>query len=470
LRSPVVGRLVWLVAALTALRVAAGMEMPLLHDEAYYWLWSRRLAWGYMDHPPLIAYLIRLSTAGGDTAVWLRLPALVLGVVGALLLFRLGRELFDERVAFLAVVLYQVTPALSGFGSFSTPDGPMYVAWMAALLLVWQAVNGKPARWWLAGAAVGIGLLSKLYTVFFGVGILLYLALEDRAWLRRREPYLAALAAAAFLAPVLYWNWTHGWATLAFLLGARADLGAAPGRMAVVRLVTEHLPLALLMLPALLWAVPAAWARRGDRRFAYLLWTSLPAILVPVLLAPTGAARGHHPGPGYIGLVLVVSALWPRAVGVLAAANAAIIVAFAAMLLVPSLPPVPAAREFYGWPQAGARAAAEVRALGGGAVLVAARYQVAAQLAYHTGDAIPVLLLPHPGPGSVWSPPEGHAGASAAAITYAPERFAWERCFQRVEERPPFAVVLRGRIVQEFRVFRLYGLAPACGDGTSRNR
>jgi dolichol-phosphate mannosyltransferase len=461
--------LLWLIAVMTAVRVAASVPMPLLHDEAYYWLWSRRLDWSYMDHPPLIAYLIRLSTAGGDGPFWLRLPALVFGVVGALLLFRLGRELFDERVAFLAVVLYQVTPALSGIGSFSTPDAPMCVAWMAALLFGWQATHGKPARWWLAGAALGVGLLSKLYAVFLGLGILLYLAFEDRAWLRRREPYLAAGTAAVCLVPVVYWNWTHQWAMLAFLLGSRAELGAPPGWMSVVRLFTEHLPIGLLMLPVILWAAGAAWRRRGDRRFAYLLWTSLPALLVPILLAPTGAARGHHPGPAYIGLALVAAALWTRTIGALAAANAAIIAGFAAMLMVPWMPPVPGAREYYGWPEAGARAAEEARALGGRVVLVAGRYQVAAQLGYYTRDAFPVLLFPRPGPGAIWRSPADYAGASAVAVTYAPERFAWERCFRGVEERPGVAVRLRGRVIQEFRVFRLTGLSAQCGADGDRN-
>ncbi len=454
---------------MTVVRVAASVPMPLLHDEAYYWLWSRRLDWSYLDHPPLIAYLIRASTLAGDSPFWLRLPAFVLGVVGAYLLFRLARELFDERVALLAVVLYQVTPAVSGFGSFSTPDGPMYVAWMAALLFTWQATHGRPERWRAAGLALGFGLLSKLYAVLLGAGVLLYLLIEQRAWLRRREPYAAAAIAGLCLAPVVYWNWTHDWAMIRFLLGARADLGARPGWMSVVRLTTEHLPFALLMLPVFAWAIVAAWRRRHDQRFAYLLWTALPALLLPILLAPTGATRGHHPAPAYIGLALVAAALWNRVVAVLAAGNAAITVAFAALLLFPWLPPVPGAREYYGWPEAGARAAHEVRALGDRAVLVASRYQVAAQLGYHTGDTIPVLMLPRPLPGSIWPPLAPHAGASAVAITYAPDRFEWERCFRRVEEQPPLAILLRGRAIQGFRVFHLYGLEAGCPGTVNRN-
>jgi dolichol-phosphate mannosyltransferase len=467
---PVSGRLIGLIAGATAVRVAGAMAAPLLHDEAYYWLWARRLDWSYLDHPPLVAYLIRLAGAGGDSAFWVRLPALVLGIAGAYLFYLLSRELFGERVAFLAAVLYQVAPVLSGFGSFTTPDAPMYVAWMAALLFTWQATHGRPERWWAVGAAVGFGLLSKLYAVLLGVGILLYLLLERRAWLRRREPYAAAALAAVMLVPVVYWNLAHDWAMVRFLLYERSEPGAPPGPGSIVRLLTQHLPLVLFLLPAFIWTVWAAWRRRSDERFGFLLWTSLPALLVPVLLAPTGASRGHLPGPAYIGLAVVMAALWNRAVAVLAAANGAVLAVFVAMLLVPSFPPFPGAREYYGWPEAGARAAQEVQQLGKDAVLAANRYQVAAQLGYFTGDRTPVLLLPSPPSASIWPRPEHHAGASAVAVTYAPERFEWEGCFARVEERPPVAVRVRGRLVQEFRIFRLHGFrAPCPAAGPNRN-
>jgi hypothetical protein len=165
-----------------------------------------------------------------------------------------------------------------------------------------------------------------------------------------------------------------------------------------------------------------------------------------------------------------MAAMWNRAFAVLAAANGIVLGAFVAMLLVPALPPFPGAREYYGWPEAGTRAAEEVKALGDGTVLVANRYQVAAQLGYFTGDKTPILLLPRPDPASIWPRPEQYAGATAVAVTYAPERFEWEGCFRWVAERPGVAVRLRGRVVQEFRVFHLHGFTPPCsGAGRHRN-
>jgi dolichol-phosphate mannosyltransferase len=316
--------------------------------------------------------------------------------------------------------------------------------------------------------ALGLGLLSKLYTVFLGIGVAAYVALYAQSWLRRREAYLAGALALLVLAPVIYWNIVHDWATVRFLLFERKEIGSAPGLGAITLLLTQHLPLVLVLFPAFAWALWAAWRRRSDERFGFLFWTSVPALAIAFLVAPLGAARGHWMGPGYIALAVVLAALWTRPVTWLAAGNAVLQAALLALVLIPALPPFPGAREYYGWKEAGARVREEVAAmLPTAAVIVADRYQVASQLGYYTRDTIPVLLLPHPDPGSIWPSLERFAGVAAVVVTYAPERFQWEGCFDRVEERPPVEVRLRGRVIQEFRVFRLFGLSPSCG--TSRN-
>ncbi|MEI6857911.1 glycosyltransferase family 39 protein [Psychrilyobacter sp.] len=51
------------LVGITVLRLAIGSYLNLSDDEAYYLLWSRNLGMSYYDHPPLIAYLIRLITS-----------------------------------------------------------------------------------------------------------------------------------------------------------------------------------------------------------------------------------------------------------------------------------------------------------------------------------------------------------------------------------------------------------------------
>ncbi len=60
---------------------------PLAPDEAYYWVWSRALAAGYLDHPPMVALWIRAGTAlAGDTPLGIRLLGPLSAPLGSLLL------------------------------------------------------------------------------------------------------------------------------------------------------------------------------------------------------------------------------------------------------------------------------------------------------------------------------------------------------------------------------------------------
>ncbi len=450
--------MVALVVGMTALRAVLAARLPLLHDEAYYWLWARRLAWSYVDHPPLVAWLLALVRPLGDAEVWVRLPALALGLATTGALYLLARDLFGASAGLRAVVLFQVAPVLGAAGLMMTPDAPMYLAWTVALRLVWGALAGR-GRWWGgAGVAMGLAMLSKLYAVTLGAGVLAYLLTADRAWLRRRGPYLAAALAVLALGPVIAWNIAHDWAAVRFLVYYRKEIGAPPGTGAYWRLLTQHLPLVLFMLPAFAWALWAAWTRRADRRWAFLFWTALPAAVAPLLVAPFGAARGHWMGPAYLGLAVALAALWRPWVTGLALTNATVLAGFAAVVLLPWGPPVPGAREFYGWKEVGQRVAAEAATLGGPAVLVADRYQVAAQLAYHTRDRFPALLLPDAIPGSIWPPVDAYVGRPGVVVTYAPDRFSLERCLDGITEASPVVVTLKGHRIQEFRVFTFRGL------------
>src|ERR1043165_4316820 len=69
------------ILALVALRLVAAAYTPITFDEAYYWMWSKALAGGYYDHPPMVAYVIRAGTMiAGDTVLGVRLVSILLAL------------------------------------------------------------------------------------------------------------------------------------------------------------------------------------------------------------------------------------------------------------------------------------------------------------------------------------------------------------------------------------------------------
>src|SRR5436309_15411120 len=139
----------------------------------------------------MMAYIVFLTPRFGDDAIWIRLGALLIGAATTYALFLLGRELFSARTGFIAAVLFQIVPLLTGSCLLATPDGPLFLAWTLALRYVWQALHGRPRRWAGAGIVVGLGLLSKLYMVFLAAGVLIFHLFHLRRCFRPAEPYIA---------------------------------------------------------------------------------------------------------------------------------------------------------------------------------------------------------------------------------------------------------------------------------------
>jgi len=117
-------RLVALAAGLTALRLAGAAFLHLTEDEAYYRLWAQHLAFGYFDHPPMIAWWIRVGTEiCGDTPLGVRLlPALASGL-NTWLIGDLARRLgLTDRGAFRAALWYNATLTVGLGGLLALPD------------------------------------------------------------------------------------------------------------------------------------------------------------------------------------------------------------------------------------------------------------------------------------------------------------------------------------------------------------
>src|ERR1700679_2007895 len=87
--------------ALVVLRLVAAALTPLTFDEAYYWMWSKHLAGGYYDHPPMVAVVIRLGTLiAGDTEFGVRLVSILLALPMSWAVYRSAAILFGgQRVA-----------------------------------------------------------------------------------------------------------------------------------------------------------------------------------------------------------------------------------------------------------------------------------------------------------------------------------------------------------------------------------
>ncbi len=192
----------------------------LLVEEAYYWNYAQHLDWGYLDHPPMVAWLIGAgTTALGQNEFAVRIGTFIAWCIAAWFLFKLARDLYGRTVAIRAIMLISSLPFFFGVGLIATPDAPLVACWAGLLYFLQRALLGQHSHaWWGVGICLGLGLLSK-YTIGLLVpASLLFMLTDSRArhWFRRPQPYLALALAGLLFAPVIFWNAQHEWVSFLF--------------------------------------------------------------------------------------------------------------------------------------------------------------------------------------------------------------------------------------------------------------
>jgi 4-amino-4-deoxy-L-arabinose transferase-like glycosyltransferase len=281
-------------------------------DDAQYWFWGQELAWGYYSKPPLIAWILRLSTSlGSDSPFWIRLPLPLIHAGTALMVGLVARRLFGDRAGAIAGFAYASLPAVALGSLLVSTDTPMLFCFAAAMLAHLSLAERRGAGWAVGlGAAIGVGLLAKYAMIYFPLCAGLAALLLPRARLAWRDALLAAAVAAAVIAPNLVWNATNQFATLqhtadnADWQGVRIDLAGLAAFLAGQFAVSG---------PVLFAGYLAGLARLAGADRRYLALMSVPVLaIVSVQAAVSGANANWAASAHLAAVVLAVATLLPR--------------------------------------------------------------------------------------------------------------------------------------------------------------
>jgi 4-amino-4-deoxy-L-arabinose transferase-like glycosyltransferase len=401
------------IGMLGLVRVVLAASIGMTDDEAYYRLWALAPAWGYLDHPPMVGWMIAAGRwIAGDTPLGIRLGAVLTSLLGPLVLWRSAHILFGPAIARRAVWIALAMPLMAVGGIVITPDAPSVLFWGLAAWALAELHTTRNAHWWLAvGAFAGLGLLSKYTNLFVGAGILLWLAWShgNLRWLRRWQLWAGGVVACAVASPVVLWNAQHEWASFAKQFG-RAGRGQGWTLTYLAELISAFAGLAspliaLLAIAGLARAVSAAVRERSQAHIllvsglvpllAYFLVHALHSRVQPNWLAPL------YPALAICAAIAVAegTSAWPRRV-----ASWAVPVGFlcSALLYAHALHPLrispytkdPSA-QMRGWPELAMELEAMRRAHGA-CWIATSSYATTGQLAYHLRGQAPVAQLDEP--------------------------------------------------------------------------
>ncbi len=220
-----------IIAGLLAMRLLLVVWSPLelYADEAQYWRWGQSLEWGYYSKPPMIAWVIHLSTAlFGDSEAAIRILAPVFHAIAAFFLFLLSRRMFNSWAGLITVLTYLFMPGIVLSSGVISTDGVLFPFWCGALYLFWRL--REEGLGWVGvaalGLAIGAGFLSKYAMLYFAIGIALTSIFDrdTRTALLSQKGIVALLIAAAVFAPHLLWNAANDFKTVSHTVD-NANLG-----------------------------------------------------------------------------------------------------------------------------------------------------------------------------------------------------------------------------------------------------
>ena len=303
------------IALLFALKIAIGSIVELDSVETYHWLYAQNPALGYYDHPGMVGWLIWLSTAVfGDSPLAVRLPMFVGGSLAIWFVFLAARRLYDEKTGRLAALLFGVAFGTLKFTTEASPDAPLLLFWVLALWGLSHALTKDGTRWWLAsGVFLGLAMLSKYTAVFLPAGVFLFLVCssEHRHWLRRKEPYLAAIMALVVFSPTIVWNAQHGWQSLVYQSAGRLSTEKEAGPKCALGFLRRQGELMTPFVALWVWGMGlvslAPW-RKVSWPDRFLACIGMPMLLFFGALTLSRSVRGHWILPGAATLFPLVAA------------------------------------------------------------------------------------------------------------------------------------------------------------------
>jgi len=309
----------WVWAALlglTALRLVVAGYTPISPDEAYYWVWSRALAPGYLDHPPMVALWTRAGTLLlGHSPIGIRLLAPLSALLGSACLIDAARRLGAGR-GYVAVLLLNATLLFGAGGILMTPDTPLMLFWIMTLWAMARVVSGGSGWWWLAvGVAAGLALDSKYTAALLPVGIGLWLLLlpAGRRWLRDPRPWLGLAIALVLFLPVMLWNADHHWVSFLKQGGRTSAWHPARALQFLGELIGGQLGLAspvifVLCVAGLVAVSRTTWTRRDPAAGLLVALGVVPALLF-LQHALGDRVQGNWPGILYPAAVIAAAML-----------------------------------------------------------------------------------------------------------------------------------------------------------------
>ena len=225
---------------------------PLSNDEAYYWMYSKYLDWGYFDHPPMIALMIRVGYLFFHNELGVRLMIVLSQIAALLIIWSLtdDEQKRKEGSIMLFIMLVVILPVFNIFGFIATPDAPLILFSAIFLIAYKRFLNDEN---WQNTLFLGFSMACVVYSKYHGGLLILLVIFSNLRLLKRPGFYIAIIMAFILFLPHLYWQYSNGFPSWKYHLIERVS-GFNPGHVPeyLLNQLVIHNP---FILPVCIWLI-----------------------------------------------------------------------------------------------------------------------------------------------------------------------------------------------------------------------
>ncbi len=215
-------KLILYLGVFALINILQSIFTPISKDEAYYWMFSQNLDWGYFDHPPMVAAVIWLGYLIFHNILGVRVITVILSMLTQIIIWFLipkeQREKDKTGVVFALIVV--AMPICHIYGFITTPDVPL-LFFGSLYLLIFKKFISKPSI--KLSVLLGIVAAMLMYSKYHGALIIIFSLLPYLKVLKEKLFYLSALIGIILFLPHIYWQYNHNFVTFIYHLNYRSD-------------------------------------------------------------------------------------------------------------------------------------------------------------------------------------------------------------------------------------------------------
>ncbi|MCP4177102.1 MAG: glycosyltransferase family 39 protein [bacterium] len=301
------------------IKVWAMCSFELIYEEAYYLTYANYPAVSQFDHPPMVGFMILLTTLGMifKSEFFLRLGPLLLGMGSVIIIYLLGKKYRNPRTGLIAAYLASINIYIFMYcGIFIMPDDAMLFFFLLSFfffsnIMLEDASKVKKRDIFFAFLFFGLAVYSKYQAIYLGPGVLLFIIVFNRVWFKKISIYLATIIPLIFIGLIIYGSYLLNFAGLAFqdnrVHSSIADLSIGHlfqqigGQVAV----TNGINFVIIVLAIIFFRKKKFLPKK---HFWLIIFCSVPLILTVLYISLFGGTNAQWTGPAYAILLIIAAA------------------------------------------------------------------------------------------------------------------------------------------------------------------